>query len=357
MKRLDTYIVREMLVPFLIGTLTIALMFQANYLIALFKELQISNVPAGAIAQLILFKTPNYLQMTLPAGMALASSLAIARLTRETELTAMRSAGVSIARVVIPVMSIGALVAVGNYFLVERVMPPSERAARKLANEVGVLALSPQFKSNVVVNLKNFVASFGSVSRGQGSAVNLSDILLIERRPTGETVLITAPQGTYAEGLWTIKKPFVRVLNGEDLVSAKSDDDLAINERISVPDLFLAPQPEEQTADDLHKAIAQAKKVRQDTAALEVALHVKYSVPASCLVFSLTGAVLAILFSRSGPFVGVLLSIFLVLLYYNAYVIFTQIIGRNGWLSPMLSAWMPNIIFGVVGLFVLRKLE
>lgn len=357
MRRLDSYIVREMLVPFLIGTVAVVLMFQANMLIALFKNLRLGDVPFAAVLQVVLFKTPSFLNMTLPVGMALASSLAVSRLARESELTAMRSAGVPILRVVVPVMVVGALVAVGNFFLVEKLMPSGERAARKLSNEIGLLALNPQIKSNVVVNLRTFTATFGLVTRGQAGTINLSDILLIERRSQGETLLITAERGTYLNGLWRFERPYARLLRGEDLLSAKTEKTLEIKEPISVPDFFLSPEPEEQTYQDLARAIEQAKKTKRDTSWLEVAYHVKFSVPAACLVFALTGPVFAIWLARSGPFVGVLLSIVLVLIYYNAFVISTEIFGRYGWLSPPVAAWLPNVLLFGLGLLALRRAE
>jgi lipopolysaccharide export system permease protein len=66
---------------------------------------------------------------------------------------------------------------------------------------------------------------------------------------------------------------------------------------------------------------------------------------------------MAVNFARSGAFMGVLLSIFLVLLYYNAYVISTEILGRNSWVSPVVAAWLPNVVFLVLGLVFLRRAE
>ncbi|MGH3427688.1 MAG: LptF/LptG family permease, partial [Mycobacteriales bacterium] len=65
----------------------------------------------------------------------------------------------------------------------------------------------------------------------------------------------------------------------------------------------------------------------------------------------------AILMARSGAFVGVLLSIVLVLVYYTAYVVCTSIVGRNGWLPPMAAAWLPDVIFLLLGLWALRRVE
>ncbi|WP_204352309.1 hypothetical protein, partial [Klebsiella variicola] len=47
----------------------------------------------------------------------------------------------------------------------------------------------------------------------------------------------------------------------------------------------------------------------------------RFSVPAACVVFAIVGPVFAIVFARNGGFVGVFLSIVLVMLYYNAHVL------------------------------------
>ncbi len=357
MKRLDRYLISELIVPFLVGTLAVVLMFQANLLIAQMKYLQLQHVPATAILQVILYKTPFFLNMTLPVGTSLAASLAISRLARETELTAMRSAGVSIRRVVLPIALFGALVGIGNYYLVEKVVPPAEKRAGKTLRELGILSASPEFQANAVIYLKRGAASFGSVSRGPDKSIYLSDILLIERPRPGEVSFITAPQGEYRDGMWTFRDPYVFQLKGIDLLAAKPQEDMVINERIVISDLFSAPMPEEQTAAQLRQAIEDGKKLGRNTRMQEVSYHVRYSVPVSCMVFAIVAPVFAIAFARSGGFVGVLLSIVLVFAYYNAFVISTEVLGRTGVLPPWLSAWLPNLIFAALGLLGLRRLE
>lgn len=356
-RRLDLYMIKELLVPFFIGTVAVVLMFQANLLIALFKNFQTSHIPFVAIAQVLVYKTPFFLNMTLPVGMALASSLAVSRLVRESELTAMRSVGIPILRVVAPVAFFGALVAVGNFLLVERVMPSTEKQGNKLMNEIAIMGSNVDFKSNVVITLRGYTASFGSVQRLADGSLLLNRILLIEYPRPEETWLYSADQGTYRDGLWTLQNVYVRAFKREELTVAHPRKDMVINERISIQDLFQPARPEEQTFEDLSRAIREAKRLNRDTTMLEVAYHIKFSVPAACFVFALTGPVFAVIFSRSGAFVGVLLSIVLVLLYYNAFVISTEIFGRNGWLSPVLAAWLPNILFLVVGVALLRRAE
>jgi len=117
MKRLDRYLWKELFVPFIIGTFAVMLMFQANYLIYIYREFSIATVPIPAVLKLILFQTPEWLNMTLPVGTSLGASLAISRLARESELTAMRASGASVLRVLRPVVVFGLCVAIANFLV------------------------------------------------------------------------------------------------------------------------------------------------------------------------------------------------------------------------------------------------
>lgn len=356
MRRIDRYVWREMVVPFAIGTGAVVLMFQANLLIALYKTMALENVPPAAVAKYVLLKTPFFLNMTLPVGMALAGALAMSRFAREGELMALRSAGASVARVVAPFLAVGVLIALANFWLVERVLPGSERAARTLFQEIGIAAVAPDFKSNVMLSLGSYTASIGTVAR-VGDTLQLRDVLLIERPRPGETVMYEAESGTYRLGSWRLQKPSMRILRGQTVVTAESTKELAIYEPVSVPAIFQDPMPEERSLTELRAEIANRRKLNVPTLGLETAYHNRFSVPAACLVFALTGPVLAVWFARSGAFVGVLLSLFLVLAYYNAFVISTEILGKNGWVAPLVAAWLPNAIIAALGLFALRRLE
>lgn len=155
-----------------------------------------------------------------------------------------------------------------------------------------------------------------------------------------------------------MRKPYFRMIKGDLLVLARPVEDLVINERISLDEVFLEPITTEQTLEELRESIQQRKQAGWDTTTAEVALHTRYSVPASCVVFALAAPVFAIWLGRRGGFVGVLFSILLVFLYYNAFVISTEILGgKSSVLSPFWAAWLPNVLFLVFGLVGIRRLE
>ena len=358
MKTIDRYLIRELIVPFLIGTLAVVLMFQANTVIAILKNAPPQATPLAAIFQIILYKTPFFLNMTLPVGMSLAASLAISRLTRETELTAMRSAGAPIMRIIMPVAFFGALVAVGNYLVVEKLMPGAERRAREVYIQATLMAGIPEFKSNVTFNLRNYSGSFGTVTRNkEGTVIQFTSAVLFERPRSQEVIIYWAETGEYRDGLFLLRKASIWRLRGISLLGLEVEKDVPINERVAIPDVFMQQTAEEQTAAEIRRSIDEGKKIGRDMTSQEVAYHVRFSVPASCLIFAIVAPIFAVMFARTGAFVGVLLSLILVLMYYNVFIISTEIFGRNGILSPFLSAWLPNFIFVVLGIIGIRRLE
>lgn len=355
---MDRYIVRELIIPFIAGSFAIALLFAANQLIFILKTYNVQSLPPMAMFLMVLYRMPSWLNMTLPAGISLAASLAITRLSRESEITAMRTVGVRVIRIILPVAMFGIVVSIGNYLLVEKVMPQTEQRARRLEIDAGISAAAPGFASNIWMNLKQYRATFASVRR-VGDTLQINDIVLGER-PYGDTArYLTAPQGTYQNGIWTFDDPVLWDISPKGLkLSRIQGRRMTIPQPIFVTDLFDNLQlPQDKTASELASAIKEGKAVGRDMTNEEVQYYERFSVPAACVVFAIVAPIFAVTFARTGTFIGVLLSLILVLLYYNAFVVSTEIFGKNHWVSPWLAAWLPNLVFVSLGLFGVRKLE
>lgn len=333
------------------------LMFIANLLIALQKQLDLSQVPRLALVQYLLFKAPGFLNLTMPVGMALAASLVISRLTRETELTAMRSAGASVIRILIPTMLFGAVVGVANFFVVDQLVPHSELRADSIERQIGVLAAAPSFAQNKYIQLNNYQAFIGTIQKESKKVLHLSDILLVSHPQPHVVQLIEASSGTYAQGKWLLNQAYIRQFKGPSMIQYQVKKQFPISDKIVIADLYVPPAPEQLDVQQLRAAIAQTIKLGQSPQVLEVQYDTRFSLPFACVIFAFTASVLAILFSRMGGFAGILVSILIVDLYWNVYVISTDIFGKTGTLSPIVAAWLPNIIFALLGIFVLKRIE
>lgn len=357
MKKLDQYMLRELSVPFLIGTVAVVLMFQANLVIYILKTFPAAHLPPLALLQIVLYQTPSFLFQTLPVGTALATSLGLSRLARESEITAMRAAGTPLMRIIIPAIAFGISIACLNFYVAEKVVPSAEKQGRKLQQEAAILGAAPEYKSRVTVNLDQYTANIGLVTRDANGDLELSRIMLFERPQVDTVWLWLADSGTYKKGIWTLKDTQLWILKKGSLSDWKPKQDVIINEPIQINDILSEPAPETQSIAQLRATIAEARRLERDTTSMEVAYHTKFSVPAACIVFAITGPAFAIWLSNRGGFVGVFLSVVMVMLYFNVYIISTQVFAANHWVSPMVAAWLPNVVFAFTGLFALRRLE
>ena len=356
MKKLDQYLIREMIVPFLIGTVAVVLMFQINTYIYLGKTFNLDNVPTKAVLQYIYFQTPQYLNMTLSVGTALGSSLALSRIARESELTAIRATGARITRVLAPVVMFGIMVAGFNYYVAERIMPSFTRRADNLANQIGVLGMAADLKANAVISLDKFTATFGLIHKVGQNELDFDDVWMFDHPGVGQENVYYAKGGHYKAGIWSFRDAYLRKFDGLSVTPIKAAK-MTINQRIFTDNLFAPLPPEASTAKQLKEQIDLARRNHIDSKPTEVKYLIRYSVPAACIVFAMVGPIFAIVFARSGGFMGVLLSIIMVLVYYNAFVISTEILSKLAFVPAWAAAWLPNILFTLVGLIAIRRLE
>lgn len=358
MKLLDRYVLREMMVPFLVGSVALLLMFQANTLIAFMKSYSTQNVPVLAIIQLLIYKTPEFLKFTLPSTMALASSLAISRLARESELTAMRSAGASLRRVVRPVAFFGLVVALANFWIIDKVQPAAEIKFKEIASKALILGASPEFVQNIFFKAgPRTMVYFASAQQLPNGATSVRDVMIVEQLEVGKLSIVTSEEGVMDKGIWTFKRMFYRVFQSEKLIQFETRDNATIDQKITVEDMFSSMQSTEMNLTQLRSQIKIDKNAGRDVRRLETELYSRYALPFACFVMALTGPVFAVKFGRSGSFIGILLAVLLMWGYYNVYIISTEIFGKNGWLPPMAAAWLPNAFFAVLAAIGLRRLE
>lgn len=353
---MDRYVLREMVVPLLIGTGAVVLMLIGNLLFNYAPHFFNYGVPFVAVLQLVFYHTPYLAVLSLPVGTAVAVSLTVNRLARDSEITVMRMAGISLRRLFLPLLLMGFLLSALNFWLNEWVVPPAEKQFYRLRNRIFLLQPVPNLTSNVVIKVSSYIVSIGYAER-QGKTVRLRNIHLIEEHGSGSWVLIRAPEGLYQEGQWTLLRPTLHYYDKSGEVwDWKVKDRITLDLRVALQEFFSTPLPEELNMQQLGEQIRQNKRMGLNTRTAEVSYHMKLAVPVACFIFAVCSPVLSLWLARAGSFVGVLLSIVLVFVFWNTLLLF-QILGNQGFLPPLLAAWAPNLLFGTGGFYLLWRSE
>ncbi len=356
MRTLDRYLLKESFVPFCIGTFAVVIMLLGGILYDNAGTFFGRNVPIVAVAQLLLYRIPYLLVLTLPAGTVVAVSLVISRASRDSEITVMRTSGLPLWRIFMPLFVAALGVSIVDFAIQELVMPNSQDAFQKLFYRMQYLQPEPNIRPNIMFQIDNYGFSIGESSR-QKDQINMQDITILQKTERGSLTLIKAKSGLYDAGKWSLNDVWVHQVDSEGNIMTARPKKVVLNLRADFGQFYTPPFAESLTMRELAKRIAQKKHQRLDTQSDEVNFHSKVSVPMACFVLALISPILALLFSRSGSFVGVLLSIILVFVYWNTLLLFVKILGTYGLLPPALSAWSPNLLFGGIGLYLLKRAD
>jgi len=107
---------------------------------------------------------------------------------------------------------------------------------------------------------------------------------------------------------------------------------------------------------ELREYIGELKESHFETTRFRVDLHYKISFPLACLVVVLLGIPFAFTMGKRGTLVGIGLSFVIAIVYWGAIGIFKSL-GYAGYLSPFIGAWGPNLVFGLIGLYLIFNLR
>ena len=375
MKRLDRYIVREMVVPFLIGQGAVVLMLTGTVLYNNANVFINYNIPAIGVAKVAFYFLPYLIHLTMPVAMAVAASLTVSRLARDSEITAIRAAGVSLKRIFLPVFMVGAFLSVADFYFGEHVVPWSNREYEKTMAALSrqIKFLVPQDRQVVQSPDKKFTAYVGRMElQPKGNKAHLYDVMFLVSTTPGMVassstpMVVLAERGQYDNGKWTLYD--ARIHNyrnhGVDETFVRSKfwtADLRLSEQtfnLIALQLPLYSSSAANSFEELGKRIQMQKRIGWNNPRDLLDYHFKLSVPFSCLVFAIACPPLSLRFAKAGNFMGVLLSIILVFVYWNT-LLAAKIVGASfpQQVSPIMAAWGQNVLFALIGLFVLWKSE
>src|SRR5207249_11247736 len=126
MSLLDRYLWRQLRELFMFGVAIFTLLLLVNHVFYLARLVLNEGAALPVVFQLLIFRLPYFLAYSCPMAMLLASLLAVGRLSDGQEITAMRTSGISLARIAVSVTAAGILVSAMTLVLNEGVVPYAE---------------------------------------------------------------------------------------------------------------------------------------------------------------------------------------------------------------------------------------
>ena len=359
MKLLDGYLVREIIFPFIFGIAAFTSIIAGSTLIfQLVSKAVKYGFGLGNTIQLFIYNLPSVISITLPMAILLATILVIGRLSSDYEILALRSAGVGLLRILMPILSVGLVVSLLNISFNEIVVPKANYYSDVLMDRLKNTNVS--IKKNVNLTQyddQGFPLRIINVREVESDI--LKDITIAEYVEGRLDRVIRAKTGSWDSQIgWVFNNGVMHVLR-----EFSSQELLVINFEKEIINLSIdllafsknSKSYDEMNAKELKVFIAQEKTLGKNITKLMIQYYLKFALPFACLIFTMIGAAVSFQPHRRSSAMGMGLSIVIILAYYIIYSLGFAL-GINSVISPIIAAWMPNILVGLVSIYLLNRL-
>jgi lipopolysaccharide export system permease protein len=355
-KLLDRYMVSELGGPFLFGLAAFTLLFVAGELLNVARLVSEEHASLLAAAKYFIYTLPQTLVLTFPMSMLLSVLLSMSRLSGDSEVTAMRAGGVSLYRIAAPVAAIGLLASLVALGFQEFVVPGATARANEILQSE-IQSGNVNILSNEVVRtrLPNGDAQVTYAGGFDTTTQQLEEITVQVYRADTLLSLLVAPRARYQNSTWVLHDAISYRL-APICCTVGSLPVTSVNIGASPTQLIeLSKRPEDLSRNQLRPLLNTARQQGDQSryALLLVTYDSKLARPFASLVFTLLAIPLGIRRQRSTSGAGFGISIAIVFAFY----VVTTICLALGRTTPELSlvmAWLPNIIFGAIGVWLLQ---
>lgn len=359
MRILDKYILKELLGPFFFGIAAFSSVFIGTS--TLFKIAQyITKYGASilSVTKLFFYSLPPIIVLTFPMSMLLAALLAFGRLSGSSEITAMRSGGLSFYRLAVPVMIIAFVVSMAAVVLNEKVVPAANAGYSNIVRYEIEKNTRPKSQEHIIVkDVKGGQIERLTYAQSFMADTNTLSKVSVQEFEDGQLVRIeNAESAIWAADRWIMYNGTITDLSAEGRVTRT----LRFTEQI----MPITKDPveigrEQKKSDEMSMAelkqhIEVLKKEYASTGSYEVELYQRVAIPMASFVFAMIGTPLGLSPNRSSSSIGLGLSIIIIFMYYAVLTVSTAL-GQGGAIPPLVAAWIPNIIGTVAGIYLIYK--
>ena len=356
---LDDYILRDFFVYLGLILSTFLVLVLVFTLFELLGDILRNRVPASIVAEYLLNVTPYLLYNVAPLVMLLAVLVTFGLMQRSNEITAIKATGTSIYRIVTPVIIAAGVLATGLFFADQFYLPHTNKRQEALHNQIkgkpAQTYLRPDRKWIFGQNNDIYYYQFFDPERNQFANVT---VFQLDRPTFSITRRIHAERAHWAENLnrWVYEQGWVRTLN----VSAMGD--YRPYEVATFPDLPETPayfkkevkQYSEMNYEELRRYIRDLQQGGFDVVRLRVELQKKLSYPLITLIMAILAIPFSLSTGKKGAITGVATAV-LIAVFYTVVSRLFEAMGDISQLPPALAAWSPDLIFVLVGGYLILK--
>lgn len=361
---LDTYILGEILGPFVFAFIAFFLFWGFNIFFLAAKYILVGNAPFFLVMRFVLFRVPQSIPMAFPFATIFATLLGVGRLMADNEVTAIRTSGVSLWRFTLTPLLFGFCVFISTWAMNEYVAPKSvdisTRTFYQIIYHTASLPIEPQmFRKDPDTNNEFFVSNVAPDGH------TMEGVQIFKPGRSGYWNETIQAKTAHVEGATLVLTDAIMTFyNADGYMTSQSKTP---EFRIGLPlgesaAQFLSTQNSDAYTMNSKQLSQQVSALRSQGVGgealgnLELSLADKFAFPFSAVVSVLIALPMAIRFGKKGRAMGMALAIVAFFIYY-VMIEAAAAFGSTGRMNPYVAAWLPNVLFGCAGLALLWSEE
>lgn len=351
---LDKYIIKKFLGTYIfinVLIISIAVVFDFNEQLDKFIS---NHAPAKAIIiDYYVNFVPYYINLFSPLFVFISVIFFTSKLADNSEIISMLAAGMSFKRLMKPYMISAAIIAIISFGLNSFIIPPANVVRIKFQNQYirnKAVTYGERIQLQIEPGVIGYISRFDNIRKvGNNFSLDRFENKQLSSR-------LTAARIKYDSAYhWTISDYSIRKFEGnKELITTGNELDTIL--AFAPSDFLIASNDFEQmTSPQLHRHIERQKsRGIGNIQSFEIEYHKRFASIASAFILTIIGASLSSRKIKGGMGlnigIGLLLSV--------SYILFMTISSTfavSGLVSPLIAAWIPNIIFAIIAAILYRK--
>lgn len=360
MRIIRNYLLKECFSPFLICVSVLTFIFLLGYLPQLADKVINKNVPITTVFLVLLYNIPVLLAYTLPIAALSTVILTFGRFSADNEIIALRANGITLQKLLMPLVVCGILLSCFLLLLNDRIIPFAYYEQKRLLQETGAQNPAAAIEPGTFIDdFDGYILFVYRVERNR-----LFNIRIYQPQPDGKpTRTIVAQEGEFTP-VPGENKIMMKLINGtSDEPDMKNPNNFyKINFKTSFMTLdFLKGskkverKPKSMSLKELTTNIASMKKQQINPLPLITEYHRKISWSFAPLLFILLGFPIAVVTHKRAKSANLILAVLFAAPYY-LISIGCQALASQWPVAPILTMWLPNIVGGSIVIWLNYKL-
>ena len=363
---IDRYISRQLFVNLLFAIVVLSFVLVIGNIFRKLLPLLVNHdLPVEYLVGFVAYVLPFSLIFTIPWGLLTAVLLVFGRLSADNELTALRSNGVSIARICIPLVVIALLCTAASLWLNVQVAPAAQEEMRATVFNLATRNPMALFGSDQIID--QFPGHKIYVGKKDGN--KLENIIVFEFNDNFMPMKMTYARTGSLEADLPGKRILMHLYGAryqqrdeyEPYALDRIRDGISVQEGtlpISLEDLY---EKEKRRASRSMLSLEQLlEQLNNDDPKMRSSsrteINKRFSFPMACIVFALVGVPLGITAHRRETSFGFAMSL-VIGIFYFLFIIIADTLRANPKLHPELLVWFPNLLFLLLGFWMFRRLS